>query len=659
MSKTQSISSEGPLERHQRFRTEANRETVESIVVAIILALLFRAFVAEAFVIPTGSMAPALMGAHKDVECPECGMPYQVGASIETSTPVQETTVVGSVCPNCRKINSLDLVGNRDHQTFTGDRILVSKFAYALADPDRWDVIVFKYPGNPKQNYIKRLVGMPNESLRIRYGDVYARPVGADDFEILRKPHYKLMAMSHTVHDTGYQAPTLVEANYPSNWQPWSPGAVSPPSDSWQINREGKVWSATVSADGETEKYLRYYHRWPTEDQWQQAKDGMSLGGINPYASNAITDFYPYDAYLNVDTDRVYNYPPGLAPADANFLSRTLQRFSPPRGEFRSNYESGGSVEQFGGSASIGRQGTSRLGYHWVGDLILEADVVAGGDAGELVLELVESAVLFQCRIDLATGVARLEIVDVNGPVSFANAGGAATDTPKANIEVRPGRAVNLRMANCDDQIYLWVDGSPVEFDQPTSFKMETIRELAEQHPFTSQEHPYDAAPAAIAAKGAEVTVERLQVMRDKYYIAVDREVSIAFNDYNLSELDQRFRGSEIQRILQTPELWDDRSIWQARRVVEFELDEDQFFPMGDNSPESEDARCWVRRSVNPYTGEAVFDPSIDPDAYRWAGASYVPRDLLVGKALMVFWPHTWNSPVPFTPNFERIGFIR
>ena len=61
----------------------ATRETIESIAIAVILAFLFRAFVAEAFVIPTGSMAPTLMGQHKDVQCPECGFWYQAGASIE------------------------------------------------------------------------------------------------------------------------------------------------------------------------------------------------------------------------------------------------------------------------------------------------------------------------------------------------------------------------------------------------------------------------------------------------------------------------------------------------------------------------------------------------------------------------------------------------
>ena len=61
----------------------AIRETIESVVIAFVLAFLFRTFEAEAFVIPTGSMAPTLMGRHKDLVCPKCGYPYQVSASEE------------------------------------------------------------------------------------------------------------------------------------------------------------------------------------------------------------------------------------------------------------------------------------------------------------------------------------------------------------------------------------------------------------------------------------------------------------------------------------------------------------------------------------------------------------------------------------------------
>src|SRR6478752_4633349 len=64
-------------------QSHAIRETVESIVIAFVLAFLFRTFEAEAFVIPTGSMAPTLYGNHKDVVCSQCGFFYEVNASEE------------------------------------------------------------------------------------------------------------------------------------------------------------------------------------------------------------------------------------------------------------------------------------------------------------------------------------------------------------------------------------------------------------------------------------------------------------------------------------------------------------------------------------------------------------------------------------------------
>jgi len=149
----------------------ATRETIESIAVAVILAFLFRAFVAEAFVIPTGSMAPTLQGRHMDVTCSQCGCPYRAGASVENEGHGE---VRGTTCPICRFPMQLDKDRDPNQRSFNGDRILVSKFAYEVADPKRWEVIVFKFPGNAKQNYIKRLIGLPNETLWIRHGDISA-----------------------------------------------------------------------------------------------------------------------------------------------------------------------------------------------------------------------------------------------------------------------------------------------------------------------------------------------------------------------------------------------------------------------------------------------------------------------------------------------------
>src|SRR5262245_4412839 len=62
---------------------ESWRDTLESIVFAFVLAFLFRTFAAEAFVIPTGSMAPTLRGRHKECQCAQCGFDVVVGASDE------------------------------------------------------------------------------------------------------------------------------------------------------------------------------------------------------------------------------------------------------------------------------------------------------------------------------------------------------------------------------------------------------------------------------------------------------------------------------------------------------------------------------------------------------------------------------------------------
>src|SRR6476620_5169111 len=54
------------------------KETIEQILVAFILAFVFRAVVVEAFVIPAGSMAPTLLGAHMRFTCDDCGYAFTV-----------------------------------------------------------------------------------------------------------------------------------------------------------------------------------------------------------------------------------------------------------------------------------------------------------------------------------------------------------------------------------------------------------------------------------------------------------------------------------------------------------------------------------------------------------------------------------------------------
>jgi hypothetical protein len=137
-------------------------------------------------------------------------------------------------------------------------------------------------------------------------------------------------------------------------------------------------------------------------------------------------------------------------------------------------------------------------------------------------------------------------------------------------------------------------------------------------------------APAGIGVRGANAQVRHLRILRDVYYIAIRAHLGgDRGTDYDLA-----LPPDDIQLVLSEPERWATSPLFAARREIEVELGGDQFFPMGDNSPQSKDGRLWE--------GE----PSVN-------------RDLLTGKAVMVYWPHSWNTPVPFLPNFSRIRLIR
>lgn len=152
---------------------------------AFILAFVFRAFVVEAFVIPTGSMAPTLLGQHADVTCPQCGYQFNADVGKAANSPVGAAYSTTLTCSMC----SYPIKTNAARQTRPGDRILVHKFIYNFSEPKRWDVVVFKNPSNPQDNFIKRLVGLPNEKLCIIDGNVYTQPLDKPDtpWQIQRK----------------------------------------------------------------------------------------------------------------------------------------------------------------------------------------------------------------------------------------------------------------------------------------------------------------------------------------------------------------------------------------------------------------------------------------------------------------------------------------
>ncbi|MCP4593784.1 MAG: hypothetical protein GY842_23880 [bacterium] len=169
--------------------TEGARETADSIVVAFILAFVFRAFIIEAFVIPTGSMAATLYGRHGTMLCADCGWEFAYGLT-DPSVLHRRRQLLGpdesAVCPNCEHANLTTEINDRKRNSEAGDRILALKWPYDIGSewlgPKRWDVTLFKDPSDQDSidgvtNFIKRMVGVPNEVLEIVDGDVYATPL--------------------------------------------------------------------------------------------------------------------------------------------------------------------------------------------------------------------------------------------------------------------------------------------------------------------------------------------------------------------------------------------------------------------------------------------------------------------------------------------------
>ncbi|MDR1045724.1 MAG: signal peptidase I [Candidatus Adiutrix sp.] len=112
------------------------QEYAQAIILAVALALVVRSFGLQAFQIPSGSMIPTFL---------------------------------------------------------EGDRVLVTKFAYGIRNPwnnkvwieigrpERWDVVVFIYPEDPDKDFVKRVVGLPGETVALVNGELFINGVRTED----------------------------------------------------------------------------------------------------------------------------------------------------------------------------------------------------------------------------------------------------------------------------------------------------------------------------------------------------------------------------------------------------------------------------------------------------------------------------------------------
>lgn len=563
------------------------RETIESIVVAFILAFLFRTFLAEAFVIPTGSMAPTLRGRHKEVTCDQCQFHFSIGASDELDSNsgrlAPEHRIEKAICPNCRFKMSV-----RDAAVYKGDRILVNKFPYEFGSPSRWDVLVFKFPEDPVTNYIKRLIGLPGEKLYIIQGDVY-REMKDRQLQILRKDDpNKQRELQILVHHNDYPARELIARGWARRWaavervdlknpaarktkmsaqQPVAGWAES--KRGWTLDDKNNAFELTTSTttDGK-HRWVRYRHFVPQESNWRAVANKTKMKNLRP---QLITDFCGYNAY------------------EGGHMGRTPD-----------------------------------LGQYWTGDLTIncEVDIKEIGSAGELILELNEGARKYRCQFDLATGTATLmhnvtENIAEDEWVTIASA-----ETPVTEEET-----YQLSFANVDHRLCLWVNDRLIDFGKDDNGKEKTRYQSYDIRGYTNPTVA-DLIPVGIAAKNVSMKISHLVLQRDIYYRGErkDNDGENAKFEYggdrqSSDPASQPQLPKKLQALVYEPELWWEEYAKHKSPAIFERLDDDEFFVMGDNSPRSQDSRLWKN----------------DRKAkHRHA----VPRANLVGKAFFIYWPH-------------------
>ena len=576
---------------------EHARETADSIVVAFILAFVFRAFVIEAFVIPTGSMAATLYGRHGTMICRDCGWEFAYGltdpSSQEEGGRYRSQPEYGpneiAVCPNCNHRNSTTEINDVRRNSEAGDRILALKWPYDVGGdwlgPKRWDVALFKDPSDVKltdgvTNFIKRLVGLPDEVLEIIDGDVYTVP--ADQLsDATRK------AIDDARHAKYLRQQVVSREN-----------EAMDPRRSQAERAELRSEAAKL---GETAKEIEQRLLGVWDDVLQELSTKLRICRKSPLAQEALWnvvynhDFPPRE----LDSDQPYwGCFEGSKGWDVS--GRTL-RFDPRSGNLE-------------GISLVNRPAMDLNGYNLrmngepcgVTDLRLKMVMLPRDGNGAALLKLPKRERSFWAKID-SDGTVKL----------FQTAGQPpALEKPLASAKLSPlaaGTAVTVDFQNVDYRVSLSIDGRECLATSPEQFA--PIVGL-----LRSQQPEADPGEVQILAQGMALELNHVVVERDVFYRSPRRNLGFMAP---LSTL--------------TGTVWGGTSnpIW---------LRQDEFYMLGDNSAASGDSRLW----------SVVGDHLKDRGEACQLGT--VPRDQLIGRAFFVYWPSGHRSDI--IPLLDRIGMV-
>lgn len=568
------------------------KETMVSLIIAFTLAFVFRGYVVEPYVIPTGSMAPTLKGAHESVTDPANGYTWEITPWFEqridptTSEPLPQqggrlgVTNMGSfepLDPMTKEPVSLE----QGTPLLSGDRIFVLRYVWPVFKPTRFDVVVFKDPQDPSRNFIKRLIGLPSEQIALIDGDVFVRklqpdatsPVGVNTWTlpgwtIARKDERAQRTAWQTVFDSRY-TPTSTRSGKPfvGPWVGGTPG--------WEI--DGKA-SYTYKGSGATAL------------KW------------------------------NIEPDLKLDYGAFFGDmARAKAAREAMRRSWHLTDSYAFN-------ETFQASPEKNAQGQAL--FFPVSDLKMAAGVEPAADGQDFACVLRTRGHEFRGRLANSGGKYQAIVEMREAPAAGATPGAwAVLDSKPIEGVMAAGKVTNVEFWHADQRLQMWVEGKLAasgEYDWNPEQRVarvfgKTLAEIIAQDSVSvsqgkTTQFGYGGAycrPEPSMEISGPCTLHRVSMARDLYYEPVI--VMQSPNGLFVKSSAGAYPGQGLDK---------DKI-----------LGEGQYFVCGDNSPLSADARAW--QTVDPWVN-ALIDPT----------AGVVPEKLMIGKAFVVYFPAIHQKPI-------------
>ncbi len=256
----------------QRPFSRRLRILVERLVLLLTAVMLLRTWFVDPCRVAGGSMAPTLLGRHRNVTCKDCGHRFVCGSA---SRPV----AAKATCPNCDFAdNRLDALPDA-----AGELLLMDRSVFHFRRPKRWEVVAFRRAAQASKIHVKRVVGLPGESIQIRHGDVYVNG------KLQRKTLPQQRAMAILVHDADRR-----------------PSIAPVPPLRWRAESEDILWHsvdgrfAHAATSGEKLDLLEYRHwsRQPGEQERVRPCPVTDLCGYNQARPRRVEGVRPVSDLL-------------------------------------------------------------------------------------------------------------------------------------------------------------------------------------------------------------------------------------------------------------------------------------------------------------------------------------------------------------------------